>query len=249
MKTTELAKHLMALVVCALAIFTGGCETQHSPTSPSATIAERTETVHSRPPEAGQNIPGPTDLTGLHGTSARHYDTPTGQNPTIEDKTGTGNGAAPGASKTPPGPTGVSGLHVRSAPYYTGALNADTVCKPQTHGGDGVPVHSRLRIDSATARRVINSTNIEVDVSYTGDLTLRGYCIRLIGIDPDQGYQNVPRWSFHSTSSNTRTIRVPEISQWQHGVSARAVITHSHGGNTFLFRTQSRGNGVPGRTW
>ena len=43
-----------------------------------------------------------------------------------------------------------------------------------------------------------------------------------------------------------------------HGTSARhydtptgpnPTITHSYGGNTFLFRTQNRGNVVPGRTW
>ena len=35
---------------------------------------------------------------------------------------------------------------------------------------------------------------------------------------------------------------------WHYGVSARAVVSHSYGGDTFLFRTGSVGGYLQGRT-
>ena len=158
-----------------------------------------------------------------------------------------------GARPEQPGAADLTDLTFRSGHYYTGQLNPATVCKPKSQGGDGVPAHSTLGLNSGNAQwkasNTLSKTNIRVTVNYTGDLRLRGYCIQLTGIDLDQTPAWGSRWSFHSTSSRTRTFQIQEMSKWQHAVSGRAVVSHSYGGNTYLFRTKSVSGNLHGRTY
>ena len=186
-------------------------------------------------------------------TSCDNQDNPTAPTAMNTDQAATAAIQAREPGQNNPNTADLTDLTFRSGHYYTGQLNPATVCKPKSQGGDGVPAHSTLGLNSGNAQwkasNTLSKTNIRVTVNYTGDLRLRGYCIQLTGMDEDQNYAWGSRWSFHSTSSRTRTFQIQEMSKWQHAVSGRAVVSHSYGGNTYLFRTKSVSGNLHGRTY